>query len=274
MSLPNEPDAAADLGIEPSDARWWELLPFTTHRIQLADGLWTTERGVVAEIDMRVRVVVDAVGGSLAGKSVVDLGCLEGGFTIAFARAGAVEAVGIEARTISHRRCEIARRFSRVRNARFVQGDVKEVLAGTADGFDVVFAAGILYHVADPFGLLRAIAASCRDVALIDTHVAVAGAPSHGCSAELVERTLGGHVWRGRTFGEYPVASDSGSKEELLWAAWSDAVSFWPVESDLVEMMRRAGFARVEKVEPDPSGASGGWQVELTNRVMYLCHKR
>lgn len=257
----------------PPDSRWWDLLPFTTHRIELVDGLWTSEKGVMAEIDLRVRAVVEACGGSLAGKRLVDLGCLEGGFTIAFARLGAAEAVGIEARSISHRRCELARRLSGLPNARFVHGDVKEELARSPEGFDVVFAAGILYHVADPWTLLRAMSDVCRGVALVDTHVSNAAAPSHSCSPALVERSVGRAIWRGRTFGEYPEASDSQSREKMIWSAWSDSVSFWPLEEDLVAMMRDAGFARVTKIAPSPQTKSAGWQVDLTNRVLYLCHK-
>jgi SAM-dependent methyltransferase len=271
MAVEQSPPGATEA--VPSDSRWWELLPFTTHRIELADGLWTTERGVMAEIDLRVRTVVEACGGSLAGKRLVDLGCLEGGFTIAFARLGAAEAVGIEARTISHRRCELARRLLGLSNARFVQGDVKDELARSAEGFDVVFAAGILYHVADPWTLLRAMADVCRGVALIDTHVANPAAPSHSCSPVIVERSVGTTTWRGRTFGEYPEASDSQSREKMIWSAWSDSMSFWPLEEDLVAMMRAAGFARVTKIAPSPETASAGWQVDLTNRVLYLCHK-
>jgi SAM-dependent methyltransferase len=253
----------------PPDSRWWELLPFTTHRIEVADGLWTTDHGVVADIDVRVKAVVDACGGSLAGRTVVDLGCLEGGFTLAFARLGADESVGIEARAVSHRRCELARQLIGLRNARFVHGDIKEELARCGRRFDVVFAAGILYHVADPWVLLRSIAGSCRRVALIDTHVADPRTPSHSCSQELVDVSTDCGTWRGRRFAEYSAACDERAREELLWAAWSNTESFWPLEEDLVAMMRAAGFARVTRLAPDPQ-LSGAWQVDQINRVLYL----
>src|SRR5436853_91083 len=96
---------------------WWGLLPFSTHRIEVGEGLWTAGAGVVAENDLRVKAVLDACRGSLAGKSVVDLGCLEGAFTVAFARLGAERAVGIEARQINWHRCEVVRRLLSLRNA-------------------------------------------------------------------------------------------------------------------------------------------------------------
>ena len=68
---------------------WWDLLPFTAHRITLAPGFETDVAGVPPVDDIRTQFVVDACGGSLDGRTVVDLGCLEGGFTLAFAQRGA-----------------------------------------------------------------------------------------------------------------------------------------------------------------------------------------
>jgi SAM-dependent methyltransferase len=247
---------------------WWDLVPFTTHRIMLAPGIYTAPTGVEAADDVRVDVVVNACGGSLDGRTIVDLGCLEGGFTIAFATRGADPAVGIEAREISVRRCQLAADLLGVDNAHFVQADIKDELA-RSDPFDVVFAAGILYHVADPLALLTAMRRACTHFALIDTHVAAVDVATHDCS-ELVTRTFAGHPYRGRLFPEYAPTTSTADKDDLLWAAWSDADSFWPLESDLVEMIRSAGFAQAKKIDLVADGLAPRWGVDQTNRVMYL----
>ncbi len=249
---------------------WWDLLPFTTHRIELAPGVWSADAGVVALDDVRLDLVLEASGGSVAGKRAVDLGCLEGGFTLAFAIHGAAAAVGIEARAISVQRCELARDLIGAANAEFVCGDIKDELGGR-ERFDVVFAAGILYHVGDPAALLVSMRGSCADsgFALIDTHVADEAAATHGCSP-LMTRDFGGRSYRGRMFGEYPADLDASGREELLWAAWSDDAAFWPVESDLVEMIGHAGFASVEKVELADTERRSRWGVDQLNRVVYI----
>jgi SAM-dependent methyltransferase len=254
---------------EPSRASgWWDLLPFTTHRITLAPGIETAPVGVDALQDVRTDLVIDACGGSIEGLSVVDLGCLEGGFTLAFAQRGARLALGIEARDISVRRCELARDLLGIGAAEFVRADIKDELA-RRDVFDVVFAAGILYHLADPAGFLRTMRSACRGVALIDTHVADADRATHGCS-EVVTRSSGERTYRGRMFAEYAPDVADDVKDDLLWAAWSDTDSFWPLEEELGAMILDAGFASFEKVDLGADGRASRWGVDQTNRVLYI----
>lgn len=254
----------------PPHHDWWDLLPFTAHRIALAPGVETTTAGVTPVDDIRTQLVVDACGGSLGGRTIVDLGCLEGGFTLAFAQRGATRAVGIEARELSVQRCELARKLLSVENAKFVRADIKDELA-RHDPFDVVFAAGILYHVADPAGFLRTMRSSCKHVALIDTHVARTDEVTHDCSP-IVSRDSLGTTYRGRMFPEYPPNVSDDAKESMAWAAYSDADAFWPLEDDLVQMMREAGFSRVEKVDVAGDGNLARWGVDTLNRVMYLAY--
>jgi SAM-dependent methyltransferase len=252
---------------EERPAGWWDLLPFTTHRIELAPGVHTMTAGVDVRDDVRIDLVVAACGGSLAGRTVVDLGCLEGGFTLAFAALGAERAVGIEARELSVRRCELARDLLRLDAAEFVHGDIKEVLAG-GRRYDVVFASGILYHLADPAEFLRTMRSACTSVAVIDTHVAREHAASHDCS-DLRELVSGGETYRGRMFPEYSRGSSDGEREEFLWAAWSDHDSFWPLEDELVRMIQDAGFSSVERIELTDDDRALRWGVDPRNRVLY-----
>ena len=247
-----------------------DLLPFSTHRIQLPDGTWTAEAGVNVETDVRTRIVEDVCGGSLLETTVVDLGCLEGGFSAAFAKKGARLVVGIEAREVSYRRCQLLRKRLGLATLQFIHGDVKEVLERYPEAFDVVFAAGILYHVGDPLALLRSMRSVCRGFALVDTHVAGETA-SHNCS-EPVERVFDGGTYRGRHFFEFDPSSPAPAREEMLWTAWSDPTSFWPFEEDLVRMCRDAGFRRVVDVDPRRNGIAANWGVDPTNRVLYVCH--
>jgi SAM-dependent methyltransferase len=253
---------------EPIEPGWWDLLPFTTHRIELAPGIETAPSGVDALDDVRLDLVVEACGGSLEGRTIVDLGCLEGGFTLGFAALGAEHAVGIEARDVSVRRCELARDLLGLQHAEFVQADIKDELT-SREPFDVVFASGILYHVSDPADLLVSMRGACTGVALIDTHVAGLDEASHGCS-EIVTRSSGGHDYRGRMFPEYAADGSDGDIEDLLWAAWGDTAAFWPLEDELVAMIRNAGFSEIEKVDLHAEGRAHKWHVDHLNRVVYL----
>jgi hypothetical protein len=71
-------------------------------------------------------------------------------------------------------------------------------------------------------------------------------------------------------FGEYAPGLDASSREELLWAAWSDAAAFWPLEDELVRMIHDAGFTSVDKIELAGTERADRWNVDQLNRVVYV----
>ncbi len=241
-----------------------QLLPFSAHRIRLSNGLYTMDGGVIAEKDIRTKIVLDQTGWKLNEKTILDLGCLEGGFTSAFASLGAKMSVGIEAREISHQRCEFVRHDLGLSNLRFIRGDIKEVLP-QLEPFDIIFAAGILYHVDDPHSLLKAIHAICQDFVIIDTHVA----PNN--STDLINRTFDGRIYKGCTYREYDLNTPKTKVDNFLWAAYSDHESFWPLEDSLVQMLFDVGFSFVFKVYPSPNQP---WQVDQKNRILIIAKKK
>ncbi|HVH79243.1 MAG TPA: hypothetical protein VM782_07630, partial [Stellaceae bacterium] len=81
------------------------LFPFTAHNIALPDGTRTVpefedllEDGPAFKAAARMLKLVFPDG--LAGKTIADLGCLEGGYATGFARLG-MKATGFEIRDIS-----------------------------------------------------------------------------------------------------------------------------------------------------------------------------
>jgi 2-polyprenyl-3-methyl-5-hydroxy-6-metoxy-1,4-benzoquinol methylase len=247
---------------------WWSLLPFTTHRIQLAADVFTADTGVRPDIDVRTRIVLDATGG-LAGKRVIDIGCLEGGFSAEFARHGAAEVIGVEARQLSVRRCELVRDLLGLTNLRFVCGDVLHELSRAQEPFDVVLATGILYHLAHPDVALQLMRERCCGFVLVCTHVARAEASSHGCSEDIVQYVGANGTYSGRSYSERGLHPTEAAGSDDLWASLSNETSFWPFEEDLERMIQTAGFTSIEKI--DAASYEERWQVDQTNRVIYLC---
>lgn len=247
-----------------------DLLPFTAHKFVLDDGRVTCENGDDPFIAPRTQALAVALGQRFAGRRILDLGSLEGGYTVAFALLGA-EAVGIEARKLNLRRAEFLRDQLSAGGARFLRGDVNAIDADQLGRFDAVFASGILYHLDDPFTFVERVFELTTDVALFDTHVAVVETPNHGCGA-LVQRTHGGRVYAGREFHEYAEQASEEDVEELLWAAYGNASSFWLTTDSLVVLLRDAGFAYVHKVMTWPSyGCTWGCEGEC--RVLIVAKR-
>jgi predicted RNA methylase len=165
-------------GVRSHPTGWWDLLPFATHRIELAPGVWTIDDERTPPVaDARTMLILQCLGGDLSGRSVVDVAAGEGGFAFAFARLGAERVVGIEAGATEFRRAELARSLLGLDHVELLHGDVVAELERLGR-FDVVFASGALHPPSDAAAVLDAIARACTRVALVDTHVAGPGAAS------------------------------------------------------------------------------------------------
>jgi SAM-dependent methyltransferase len=137
-------------------------MAFTAHPIRLPDGTSTMPGESWDMSQHPVFVAARAVLFShyrdrLSGRTVVDLGCLEGGYTVEFARLGMI-ATGIEVRPSNFALCEAVRTSVALPDLKFIQDDAWNV--ASYGPFDVVFCSGLLYHLANPRRYLELIAAA------------------------------------------------------------------------------------------------------------------
>ncbi len=95
--------------------------------------------------------------GTFEGKSVCELGPLEGGHTYMMHRRGAKSIDAVEANKEAFLKCLCVKEIFGLSRTRFLLGDAIKFLETTPKAYDVVFASGILYHMVDPTRLLRAI---------------------------------------------------------------------------------------------------------------------
>ncbi|MDQ6841842.1 MAG: class I SAM-dependent methyltransferase [Actinomycetota bacterium] len=249
------------------------LLPFTAHRMDLGGGEQTIadDRGEDPLCALSTAALGLALGG-FAGQRVLDLGSLEGGFTIAFARLGASEAIGVEARELNLRRANWARDRLGVARASFQRGDVIELGSMGLGTFDAVFASGILYHLTDPFTFVEKVFTMTRDVALFDTNVALPAVNNHD-TGPLITREHGGHRYEGRVFTEFPEPPGALDLEAAVWSAWGNTNSFWLTERSLVELLDAVGFTYLHKVIT-PAGYQCGPGCPPDCRVLYVAKRR
>lgn len=95
--------------------------------------------------------------GDLAGKSILELGPLEGAHAYMFERAGAGSVTSIEANTHAYLKCLIVKEILGLTHTRFLCGDFLEYLRNSPPRFDAVCASGVLYHMTVPIELLALI---------------------------------------------------------------------------------------------------------------------
>jgi tRNA (mo5U34)-methyltransferase len=115
--------------------------------------------------------LVRALGGSLRGKRVLDLGMNAGFWSLAAIEAGCDFVLGIEGRSMHVEQANFVFEVKDVERERyrFVEGDLFDVAWG--EGFDLVLCLGLLYHVNRPVELLERIARANTAVLIVDTAV-------------------------------------------------------------------------------------------------------
>ena len=167
---------------------------------------------------------------------VVDLGCLEGGHTAEFARAG-YRTLGIEGREANFERCQYVQDRLGLANLEFVFDDVRNVERyGT---FDATVCCGLLYHLDSPVAFLRSLARITERVLILQTHYAPEDdvAVPWALSPFTVNE---GH--RGRWFVEWPDGTPPNDQD--AWASVGNSRSFWLAKPDLLQATLDAGFPR------------------------------
>jgi SAM-dependent methyltransferase len=166
---------------------------------------------------------------------VLELGSLEGGHSIEIARhAGRV--VAIESRAENIERARFVSGFLGRDNIDFVLADLESFPLRALGSFDVIFNVGLLYHLPEPWRLVKDLGQIGSSMFLW-THTASPG-------ARLVER--GGYLGQ--------VYQEGGVQDPL--SGMSDT-SFWPTSDDLERMLGDAGFTQIEIIEEDPAHPHG-----------------
>ena len=232
-----------------------DLLSPWNHNIALPHGVYTAACVDYYPAHREImRVVRERLGSNFSGRRIVDIGCLEGYFSIECALQGA-EVLGIDGKLLNVRKCEFVRSVLGVERATFALGDAMTVTCESSGRFDAVLALGLLYHLDDPYTFLANVAALCTGFAVIDTHVALEDQPERikGGSwrphlSELRTFTFDGRRYEGRLFREFPKGTARDVKDLSPTASLENELSVWLTEDSLVRMLHDVGFSGTEKV--------------------------
>ncbi|MBV8457541.1 MAG: DUF1698 domain-containing protein [Acetobacteraceae bacterium] len=190
-------------------------------------------------------------------RSIADLGCLEGGYTLEFARLG-MRALGIEVRQSNFENCmAIKEAFPHLRNLNFIKDDVWNIR--NYGKFDTIFCCGLLYHLDRPMEFIRLLGETSRYAIIVNTHIAIS---SKDASERLSDMTENEGV-PGRWFHEYdPDSTDPAALEQKNWQSWANYRSFWPSAPALLNAMQYAGFdllfEQADWLSPDIPGSMTG----------------
>jgi Protein of unknown function (DUF1698) len=182
----------------------------------------------------------------LVGRSVLELGPLEGGHSHMLERLGAERIVAVEGNRKAFLKCLVVKEVLGLRRVEFLYGDLVEYLRQTQDSFDVCVASGVLYHMADPTEMLR-LAARVSNRLFLWTHY---------YDAALVRANP-------QAAAHFP--SDEGPPFRYVYddrntpqfAGGSERHSNWLDRTTIVNLLRELGFDRLEFAFEQPDHPNG-----------------
>ncbi len=210
-----------------------------TYDIPLPFGVWTRGNEQLPHTRLKriVQVVSDLSVKPLSQCRVLDLGCLDGLFSIEFAQQGA-HTVGVEIREANIQKAILCQRALALGNLEFRQDDVRNVSEQTYGRFDAIICSGILYHLpaSDAVALIRNMHAMVERVVVIDTHIAL---------APLERVVCGGEEYWGSVYREHADDATAEQKTKVLWSSADNPTSFWFTRPSLINILTKAGFTSV-----------------------------
>jgi SAM-dependent methyltransferase len=249
---------------------------FTAHNIRLDDGTFTKPDAPDIHDDLRFRAArraLDLVFPEDKGaRSIVDLGCLEGGYSVAFARMG-MQATGIEVRDINYQCCMYVKERVNLPNLRFIQDDALNFASYGA--FDAIFCCGLLYHFDKPRAFVEQLARQTRRLLILDTHFAL---EAEGPNPRFTLSEMTTHEGlKGRWFHEFDAAANTAQQQQMRWSSFGNSSSFWIKREHLIGLLRDVGFEAVYEVfDCFPGNVAEHLETQYPNvlRGMFLGIKR
>lgn len=182
----------------------------------------------------------------ISGKSVLELGPLEGGQTFALHSIGANTITAVEGNSRAFLKCLIVKELFDLSRAKFLYGDFVRYFEKTNHRFDIIFASGVLYHMSQPLKLL----------ALIKQHTNQCYLWTHYYDQHMLEAAYGDQF--GGKFGA-PIAIEYGgyrcdaypqyyvdALDRPEFAGGNAPSSLWLTRADILSFLAHIGFTRIE----------------------------
>lgn len=194
-------------------------------------------------LEMLWRGLAPVAAGRWAELSVIDIACHQGYFAMQLAQKGCRDVLAVDARAEHIADTALIAQAYGLGNLRTLQADIARLDPASLGTFDVTLMLGLLYHLENPVGAMRLARSLTRRACVIET--------------QLVPNMTGVVDWGANTFqrsmiGSFAIIDET--DETHAPEASTTGICLCPSYEALVWVLRKVGFARVERVAP-PAGA-------------------
>lgn len=204
---------------------------------------WPGYSPTSARIRRIVQIIADLAGHRFDMLRILDLGCLEGAFSVELASRGA-RVVGVDGREPNIAKARFAADVLDLKTADFRVDDVRKVTPAHYGRFDVVLCLGLLYHLDAPdiFRFLEEITACCGSLLIVETELAL---------WPDTAREHAGRQYYGTVGREHDPSSSQEERRKALWMSLDNANSFLFTRFSLYNLLSDLGYSSAyESVEP------------------------
>jgi hypothetical protein len=198
------------------------------------------------------------VGARCGGLTALDLACHQGWFALHLARRGFDSILGVDARAEHLADAQLMADVLGVRTLRPLQLDIEDARPADLGTHDVTLMLGLLYHLENPVRALRLARAVTRRLLVVESQV--------------VPNLSGVVDWGSWRFQRHMVGSFGiidETEETHAPEASVRGICLAPSAEALEWLLRRVGFARVERLLPPPDGHE---QLVGHKRAMFAAH--
>ena len=240
--------------LKGSSSQYVMKIPSDQNAVDLFKGEWSSilpQKDLVSGHaalfeDPRIEWLINVAGG-VEGKSILELGPLEGGHAYMMEKNGAQSITAIEANMRAYLKCLIAKEIYDLKSVNFLLGDFIEYMRASDRRFDICLASGVLYHMKNPVEMLELIA-NCSDTLYLWTHYCD---PATTPYAEEIEFNQAGfkHKLYVHTYGS-----------ALGWDGFcggSGKYSCWLSKDEIMAALQHFGFRRIETAFDQPDHPNG-----------------
>lgn len=208
--------------------------------------------------DPRVDWAIENLGSlgiDMGASTVLEVGPLEGGHTYKLVRRGARSVTAVEAHPEAYLKCLVLKELLGMERVNFLYGDAVSFLRSIGHTYDVGFASGFLYHMANPVEFLELICRRTRAVFLWSVYwdpLFVREHPGRPAGTAGVETSAHAgfrHTLHRHDYGEN---LDFGQ----FWGG-PESHSNWMEKDEILGALAHFGFSRqIVELEANPNGSA------------------
>jgi tRNA (mo5U34)-methyltransferase len=204
------------------------------------------------------RALDAAFGRDCSSLTAVDLACHQGWFAMQIARRNFRSILGVDARDEHLADAALIAEALDVKNFRTQKADLEEAHAAQIGEHDVTLMLGLLYHLENPVRVLRLARAVTRRMLVIETQVVPNMSGIVDWGSWRFQRPMVG------SFGVIDETEETHGPEASV-----HGICLAPSIETLEWLLKRVGFARIERLVPPPDGYE---QLVAQKRVMFAAH--